>query len=143
MKVRDIMTANPVCCLPSDSAQAVAQMMCQSNIGSVPVVTNYESRTLTGMITDRDLCCSVVAQNLNSASTAIVRLMRADPIACGPDDGLDHCERLMQMHQVRRVPVIDQNGRCIGIVAQADLALAMGPQDFHQTVAAISRPLAA
>ena len=61
MKIREVMTAKPVCCLPGDTAQRVAQIMREQNVGSVPVVTDYESRKLVGMITDRDLCCTVVA----------------------------------------------------------------------------------
>lgn len=139
MTVREVMTSNPVCCLPTDTAQAVAEMMCQGNMGSVPVVTDLESRQLAGIITDRDLCCSVVAENLNPASTSIARFMKAKPVACQPDEDLESCERAMQKHQVRRIPVVDQQGRCIGIVAQADIALALDPQHVYQTVSEISR----
>src|SRR5437667_8486722 len=117
MTVREVMTSNPVCCLPTDTAQAVAEMMCHGNMGSVPVVTDFESRRLAGIITDRDLCCSVVAENLDPAGTSIARFMKVNPVACQPDEDLESCERAMQKHQVRRIPVVDQQGRCIGIVA--------------------------
>lgn len=139
MNVREIMTPNPECCLPEDSAQTVAPTMCQSNVGSVPVVTDRESRKLTGIITDRDLCCSVVAQALDPRAATIGHLMRTNPVVCRPDEELESCERAMQKHQVRRIPVIDEQGRCIGIVGQADIALALEPQHVYQTVAEISR----
>jgi CBS domain-containing protein len=56
MKVQDAMTPDPVCCLTTDSAQKVAEILCKQDIGSIPVVTDHESRKLIGMITDRDLC---------------------------------------------------------------------------------------
>ncbi len=138
MNVREVMTSNPVCCLPEDTAQTVARTMCESNVGSVPIVTDRESRKLTGIVTDRDLCCTIIAQGLDPAST-VRPFMRENPVACRPDEDLESCERAMQKHQVRRIPVIDQQGRCIGIVAQADIALALDPQHVYQTVAEISR----
>jgi predicted transcriptional regulator len=59
MKVKEIMSANPACCTPNDSAQNAAKMMCDLNVGAVPVVADHQSRALVGMITDRDLCCSI------------------------------------------------------------------------------------
>jgi CBS domain-containing protein len=114
-------------------------MMCEHNVGSIPVVTDQQSQKLTGIITDRDLCCSVVAQGLDPKRTPIQQYMRQNPVACRDDEGLEGCEQAMQKHQVRRMPVIDQQGRCIGIVAQADLALKDKPDNVSKTVAAISR----
>ena len=65
MKIKEIMSPDPVCCLPSDTAQAVAQIMCDQNVGAVPVVLDYQTKELIGVITDRDLCCSVVARGLD------------------------------------------------------------------------------
>ena len=139
MNIREIMTSNPACCLPNDSAQSVAQMMCESNVGSIPVVADRKSRKLTGIITDRDLCCSVVAKGLDPALSSIGEFMRTDPIACRPDDTVESCEQAMQMHQIRRVPVVDRDGCCIGIVAQADIALKHEPPQAYRTVVEISR----
>ena len=139
MNVREIMTPNPVCCLPEDSAQTVESIMCQYNIGSVPVVSDRNSEKLAGIVTDRDLCCTIVAQGLDPATTAIRPFMHDNPVSCRPDETLESCERTMQKHQIRRIPVTDERGRCIGIVAQADLALSHDPQHVHQTIAEISR----
>src|SRR5215472_4501889 len=65
MKVKDVMTRNPVCCVPGDTAQRVAKIMCEHNVGSIPVVVDQQSQKLTGIITDRDLCCSIVAEGLD------------------------------------------------------------------------------
>lgn len=140
MTVREVMTSNPVCCVPGDTAQSVAKIMCEHNVGSMPVVVDQQSRKLTGIITDRDLCCSIIAQGLDPKNTTIQKYMRMNPVACRDGENLDGCEQAMQMHQIRRIPVIDGDGRCIGIVAQADLALKDGPEKVSRTVAEISRP---
>lgn len=139
MNVREVMSSNPVCCLPEDTAQTVARQMCQSNVGSIPIMSDRQSKKLTGIVTDRDLCCSVIAQGLDPATTPIREHMRKNPVACRPDDSLESCEQAMQRHQVRRIPVVDEQGRCVGIVAQADVALNRGPQQVSKTVAEISR----
>ena len=74
MKIREVMSSNPVSCLPTDSAQRVASVMCERSIGSVPVVMDQASRKLVGLITDRDLCCSVVADGLDPKTTTIRKI---------------------------------------------------------------------
>ena len=140
MKVRDAMTPDPICCLATDSAQKAAGILCKQNVGSIPVVTDHESRKLIGIITDRDLCCSVLAEGLDAQTTAIEKFVSPNPVACREGANLDDCEQLMQEHQVRRIPIVDGNGRVIGIVSQADLALKDKPEKVAKTVAAVSKP---
>ena len=92
------------------------------------------------MITDRDICCSVVADGLDPKSTPIEKYISTDLVTCCDDDNLDKCEQAMQEHQIRRIPVVDDEGRCIGIVSQADLALKDKPEKVSRTVAEISKP---
>jgi CBS domain-containing protein len=139
MKIKEVMSSNPVCCLPSDSAQRVAQIMCEQNVGSIPVVTDQESRKLVGMITDRDLCCSVIADGLDPKVSPIEKFMSLNPVTCRDAENIENCERLMQEHQIRRMPIIDADERVIGIVAQADLALKDKPESVSKTVAEISK----
>ena len=139
MKVREVMSQNPACCTPSDSAQSVAQIMRDRNVGAVPVVADQHSRQLIGMITDRDFCCSVVADGLDPKKTTIERFISVNPVSCRDGENIERCERLMQDHQVRRVRVVDSNGSVIGIVAQADLALHDRPERVSKTIAEISR----
>ncbi len=72
--------------------------------------------------------------------TTIERFISADVVTCRDGENLEKCERAMQEHQVRRIPVVDGDGRCIGIVSQADLALKDRPEKVHKTVAEISKP---
>jgi CBS domain-containing protein len=139
MKVKEVMSVNPACCTPNDTAQNVAKMMCDLNVGSVPVVVDQQSRALVGMITDRDLCCRVLAHGLDPKSTRIQEFVTYNPATCRDGENIDKCERLMQEHQVRRIPVVDRENRVIGIVAQADLALRDKPEKVHKTVAEISK----
>lgn len=138
MKVKEIMSTAPNCCTPNDTAQSVAKIMCELNVGSIPVV-DQQSRGLLGIITDRDLCCRVLVRSLDSGSTRIQDFVTQSPATCRDDDGVEQCARLMQEHQVRRIPVVDRDNRVIGIVAQADLALKDKPERVHRTVAEISK----
>lgn len=140
MKVREVMSRDPVCCVLSDSAQTVAKVLCDRNIGSMPVVIDQQSRKIAGIITDRDLCCSIIAQGLDPKNTRIEKLnLSATPVTCRDGENIETCERLMQEHQVRRIPVVDAEDRVIGIVAQADLALKDKPERVSKTVAEISK----
>jgi CBS domain-containing protein len=94
------------------------------------------------MITDRDICCAVVAAGFDPKNTAIQDYMSTDLVTFRDGDNLNECERAMQQNQIRRVPVVDGEGRCIGIVSQADLALKEKPEKVSKTVAEISKPAA-
>jgi signal-transduction protein with cAMP-binding, CBS, and nucleotidyltransferase domain len=65
MKVKEVMSIDPACCTPNDTARNVAKMMCDLNVGAIPVVADHQSRSLMGVITDRDLCCRVLAHGLD------------------------------------------------------------------------------
>jgi CBS domain-containing protein len=140
MRVKDVMTQHPVCCRTTDSAQSVAKTLRDEDVGSLPVIADADSRRLVGIITDRDLCCTIIAQGLDPATTEIHVAMNRNPVSCRAEQSLDACERLMQIHQVRRIPVVDEQGRCIGMLSQADLAFLEQPDKVHRTLAEISKP---
>ena len=139
MKVKEVMSVNPACCTATDSTQKVAKMMCDLNVGSIPVVVDLQSRALVGIITDRDLCCRVLANGWDSKSTQIKEFVTYNPAVCRDGENVERCERLMQEHQVRRIPVVDRENQVIGMVAQADLALKDKPERVHATIAEISK----
>jgi len=114
--------------------------MRENNVGSIPVVVDQQSRKLLGIITDRDLCCAIVADGLDPKRTTIEKFVSLNPVSCRDGENIDHCEQAMQEHRVRRIPIVDGEGVCIGIVAQADLALKDRPEKVHKTIAEISRP---
>jgi CBS domain-containing protein len=139
MKIKEIMSPSPACCTADDTVQNVAKMMCDMNVGSIPVVVDHQSLSLVGMITDRDLCCRVLAHGLDAKSTKIQEFVTYNPAICRDAENVENCERLMQEHQVRRIPVVDKENHVIGIVAQADLALKDKAERVHKTVAEISK----
>jgi len=122
--VRDLMTPDPVCCTPQTSLDAVARVMLENDCGAVPIIENEQNRRLVGIITDRDIVCRVVAQEIPPCSTMVHQVMTRDVATLRPDAKLEDCVRLMARHQVRRIPIVDESGSIVGIVAQADLARA-------------------
>jgi len=140
MFVRELMTTPVFCCTPSDEAPAAATLMKKHGIGAIPVVSDLSDPLLEGIVTDRDLCCGVVAAARNADAVRIGELMTPVPVTCEPEDTLEQCEDLMQENQVRRIPVVDKRGRCVGIVTQADLALCAPAMQVAKTLKEMSTP---
>src|SRR5215217_359129 len=141
MKVKDLMTPQPCCCSPDDSISAVAEMMRDNDCGSVPVM---DAGRIIGIVTDRDLAIRALARGL-SADAKVREVMTASPECCSEDDDVHRVERVMSERQVRRVPIVNADGGCVGIVSQADLARAnrtsITAKEIAQTVAEISAPM--
>src|SRR5947207_4577613 len=112
------MSRDPACCVLTDTAQSVAKILCDRKIGSMPVVADQQSRKLVGIITDRDLCCSVVAQAMDPKTTMIKSLISFPAHSCRDGENIETCERRMQEHKVRRIPIVDAEECVIGIVSQ-------------------------
>ena len=139
MLVKEAMSKEIFYCTPSDTAQAAAKTMKMSGVGALPVVSDSVNRILEGIVTDRVLCCAVVAEAKLAETTKIGDVMTRNAITCAPENTLDDCEELMQRHQIRRLPVVDKQGRCIGMIAQADIALHASAAEVAKTLAEISR----
>jgi CBS domain-containing protein len=142
MRVSDVMTPDPACCTPDNTAQEAAALMKENDCGSIPVVENLEKRRLVGTVTDRDLAIRGLAQG-KGPETGVRQLMTTDPITSAPEDEVETVREVMIARKVRRVPVVDGNGAVVGIVAQADLALEEGAasdQEVGRIVEAISDP---
>ncbi|HYO14641.1 MAG TPA: CBS domain-containing protein [Thermoanaerobaculia bacterium] len=140
--VRDIMTENPAVCTPETTARDAARMMEENDCGSLPVVETRDSMKLIGIVTDRDLALRILGRGQNP-DTRILEAMTRNVAAVRRDDNLDEVERLMAEQQVRRIPVVDEDGRILGIIAQADLAReqgAVGSRDFGRVLEKISEP---
>jgi len=140
-KCRDLMTKDPVCCLPAETASRAAQLMRQHDVGVIPVVTDEAQKKLVGIVTDRDLAIRVVAEGGNPQTVRIEEIMSRDIVSCSPDDDCQQALRLMEEHKVRRIPARDNSGRVVGIISQSDVALRI--RDCQKTadiVTAISQP---
>jgi CBS domain-containing protein len=143
MLVKEIMSRDLVWCTPSDTAQTAAKLMRERRVGALPVVSDGVSKKLEGIVTDRDLCCTIVAGAQLAEAARVGDIMTSDPVTCAPENTIEDCENLMQKHQVRRIPVIDAQGSCIGIIAQADIALHAPAGAVAKTLAEISKTLRA
>ena len=138
MLVREIMTEDPVCCPPDASIQDVARLMDENDCGEIPVVNQY--RQPVGVITDRDICCRAVAQGKDASSTTAEEVMSPDVVTVTPEDSVEWCSDLMEDHQIRRIPVVDEEGACCGMVSQADIALAANDGRIAELLRDVSRP---
>jgi CBS domain-containing protein len=94
--------------------------MMDKEVGCLPVVEEHSSRRLVGVITDRDVCCRATADGHDPKRTAIEPYITRNVITCLADDELEHCLELLHKHGIHRVPVVDDESRCIGIVALPD-----------------------
>ncbi|HZI95109.1 MAG TPA: CBS domain-containing protein [Patescibacteria group bacterium] len=121
-KCSEVMTKNPVVCLPTDLVSKVAQVMKSKDIGSVPIVENEQTRKLIGMVTDRDLVVKLVAEGRDTKTTKAESVMSRKIVTNLADDDLQKALDSMSEHQVRRIPVVDNQHKIVGIIAQADVA---------------------
>jgi len=121
-KCNEVMTKNPVCCLPNDSVAKAAELMQRENIGSVPVIENEQSQKLIGIVTDRDLALKIVSVALDAKSTKVEAVMTHEVVTCLADDDLQKALDAMAEHQLRRIPIVDNDNKILGIIAQADVA---------------------
>jgi CBS domain-containing protein len=134
--VRDAMTENPSSIDSAASVVEAARLMREQQVGSLPIT---DGDNLVGMITDRDITTSVVAEAADPQSTSVGNVCSREPISVEPDKNLDEAVQLMASNQVRRLPVVE-DGKLVGIVAQADVALKENEQKTGELVEAISEP---
>ena len=116
--VRDAMTSSPKTISTSTTAHEAARLMKSEDVGALPIV---EGDKLVGVVTDRDLAVRVLAEG-KSPDTAVSEIASKDVVTVDPDQTLEEAARLMAEHQVRRLPVVEEDGRLVGVLAQADVA---------------------
>jgi CBS domain-containing protein len=133
--IRDVMTANPSTVEPNSTVVEAARIMKQADAGVVPVTENGR---LTGMVTDRDIAIRVVAEGKDPGSTKVGEVASSDLVTVDPQQSLDEALRLMAQHKVRRLPVVEEDGRLVGVLAQADVAREGDDTQTGQVVQEIS-----
>ncbi|MCW8193731.1 CBS domain-containing protein [Proteobacteria bacterium 005FR1] len=138
MQVREIMTPNPACCTPNTRLQDAAKLMAERDCGELPIID--DDGKLVGVVTDRDICCRGVARGPHPEQADVRECMTSQVDTVRPEDDVDACCQLMDEHQIRRVPVVDEEGKCCGIVSQADIAREFGNSKTGNIVRDISRP---
>src|SRR5438874_7944824 len=133
--IRKVMTSNPSTIEPDKPVAEAARIMKQEDAGVVPVTENGR---LTGMVTDRDIAVRVVAEGKDPQATPVREVASKDLVTIDPQQDLDEALRLMAKHQVRRLPVVEEDGRLVGVVAQADVAREGDDTQTGQVVQEIS-----
>ena len=128
-KCSEVMTKDPVVCMPGDSVSKVAQVMKKEDVGPVPIVENGPAGKLVGMVTDRDLAMKIVAEGRDTKTTKAEEVMSRKLVTCRAEDDVEKALAAMSENQLRRVPVIDNEDRVVGIIAQADIATRVNQPD--------------
>lgn len=135
--VRDAMTPSVRTPSPSQSLAEAAQLMKSDDVGSIPIV---EEGRLVGIVTDRDIAIRAVAEGIDPSAVTIADVASRDLVTVEPDQDLDEALALMARHQVRRLPVVEEDGRLVGILAQADVALEAKEKKAGELLEQISQP---
>ncbi|HEY5661083.1 MAG TPA: CBS domain-containing protein [Gaiellaceae bacterium] len=117
--IRDVMTSEPRTIDAGQSVAYAAKMMRDEDVGLAPIV---EDDKLIGMLTDRDIAVRVVAEGRDPDEVTVGEVASRQVVTVDPQQDLDEALRIMAKHQVRRLPVVEEDGRLVGIVAQADVA---------------------
>ena len=133
--IQDAMTSNPTTIEPTTTAQQAARTMKSEDVGSLPIV---EGDKLVGVITDRDLAIRIIAEG-KGIDTPVADVASKDVVTIDPQQSLEEAARLMATNQIRRLPVVEEDGRLVGILAQADIAQAGHDTLTGETVQRISQ----
>jgi CBS domain-containing protein len=120
---KELMTPSVTVCTVEDDCSYAAMLMRDNDCGALPVVESVDDPRIVGIITDRDICCRVAANGSKRPSEfEVADVMTKDVVTCAADDDIERAIRLMEECQIRRIPIVDHAGRCVGMLAQADIA---------------------
>jgi CBS domain-containing protein len=118
----------------------IAQWMKRENIGSIPVIENDETRKLVGIVTDRDLALKVVGQGSDPKSVQVEEVMTYKLVTCRPGDDIQRALDMMSENQLRRIPIVNDENKILGIISQADVATRVNqPEKTAEVVKDISK----
>jgi len=139
-RCRDVMTKDLIVCTPENTVSEVAQLMKTEDIGPVLIVDNEQSKTLVGIVTDRDIVLKVIADGRDPKTTRVGEFMSKKLVTCYADDDVETAMKSMAQFQLRRIPVVGENMQLIGIISQADVATRVdAPEETAEVVKEISQ----
>ncbi len=142
MKAQEIMTRDPAFVTPEEPVSRAAEIMRELDVGIVPVVDDANGRTLRGVITDRDIAVRHVADH-HTQDCRVADHMSERVLTAAPDDDVNAVMQRMKEEQVRRIPIVGDDNQLLGIIAQADVAVDIGPSDpnrVEEMLKGISKP---
>jgi len=141
MKARDIMTKDPSCVTPDTPVRDAAKLMQRDDVGMLPVVESKGSKKLVGIVTDRDIAIRHVAEGHASPECPVSEAMTDRLVTSRENDDVNDLMKVMGREQVRRIPIVDERGSIVGVVAQADIVReAKDDARAERTVEKISEP---
>lgn len=105
------------CCTPKDTAAHAARAIRDSGCGCAPVVANKGSRKLVGVVTERDVCCEVAANDRRASDVHVEEIMRPSSACCHADEPVEEARRKLHEHRATSLPVVDKAGDCCGTVS--------------------------
>ena len=138
MNAKDLMSSDIACCTVDSTLQEAARLMLEHDCGAIPVVD--EMGQPVGVITDRDITCRTVAQGINPLDQKAGDVMTSPVDTVSEHTSLEDCCEIMERDQIRRVVVVDRQGKCCGIVAQADIARYADEQHTAEVLQEVSQP---
>jgi CBS domain-containing protein len=133
------MTPHPTCCTPDTSLERIAQLMVLQDCGEIPVVDGAQSGVPIAVVTDRDIICRIVAKGKNPLDYTAESCMSQPIVTVTEETSLEDVLATMEKHQIRRAPVVNVRGECVGIIAQADIAWAGTKKEVAEFVRDVSR----
>jgi len=142
MQVKQVMTNDPACCTPDTPLPEVARMMVDHDCGEIPVIENRSGKLPIGVVTDRDIVCRTVANDINPVALTAADCMSRPIVTVTPEMSLDECCRIMEEKLIRRVPVVDARGECCGIISLADIARHTRENLAGEIIKEVSAPIA-
>jgi len=139
MQVSEIMTDSPAYATPDTNLHEIAQMMVENDCGCIPIVEGSDSKSPIGMITDRDIVIRTIAENRNPLDLQAEDIMTGGIVTVTPETSVEDCCNLMESKQIRRVAVVDGEGKLCGMVAQADIAINASTDKTAEVVQEVSK----
>ena len=140
MTAKDLMTPDPACCTRDTPIGDVARLMVQRDCGEIPIVDTNDRKRVVGVVTDRDIVCRAVAADKNPLDLKAEAVMTSPAVTVPDTSDAEHVQRVMENHQIRRVPVVNQHGELCGIISQADVARQRSSREAGELVRDVSAP---
>jgi len=135
-KVHEVMTDNPRCVTPETLVSEAAQLMESEDVGSLPIL---DGEQVAGVVTDRDIVIRAIAKGKDPRGMPVREVASRDLVTIRAEEDLSDALHLMASHQVRRLPVVDEDNRLVGVVAQADVAVEAKEKAVGEMVEEISK----
>ncbi len=136
-KVEEVMTSRPRAVSPETPVAEAAQLMESEDVGALPIL---EGEQLAGMVTDRDIVVRAIAKGKDPRGMPVREVSSRDVVSVRADEDLSEALRLMASHQIRRLPVVDDDNRLVGVLSQADVAMEAKEKQVGEMVEEISKP---